>query len=74
MEEKLAKLILIYKKLEVRNVYIDIELSGNIRILEISIRNKKNHESIEKREVSFNNLDENKIDELIEFIKSYEEK
>ena len=74
MEEKLGKLILIHSKFKSHNVYVDIESLGNIETLEVAIRNKETHEFVETRAISLNSLNKNKIDELIEFIKSYEEK
>lgn len=75
MEEKLVKLFLVAKEFseKTEKYYVEIKVDfSRINKLEISIRDKQEHNFIEIREIYLKEIGTSKIDELIEFIKNYE--
>ena len=75
MEEKLTRLFIAAKEFteKSKKFYAEIEYNGAINKIEVNIRVKIEHGYVETREIYFENANINKVDELIEFIKYYEE-
>lgn len=76
MQSKLEELILTGKEFTNKSevYYVEIGYNGGLNRIEVAIRIKKEHSYAEIRQIYLENNGLNKIDELIEFIKSYEVK